>query len=111
MNKKQRIRINENQLKRIVNESVKRVIKEYYADDSYEGQLTVGELINELQKCNPEARAEVYVGNNTFKTISNVHLNNMFLDGREYEEWMREQEDAINNPRTIRGYDHGEDFA
>ena len=110
MNKKL-ISLTESDLHRIVKQSVNRLLREYYEGESYDGSLTVGELIQELQKCNPDADVEVYVGNSTFKSITNVDLNRIFLDGREYKEWKRKEEEALNEPRgNVVGDDYGEGF-
>ena len=95
---KKRIRLTESDLHKIVNESVKNILNEYYATDSYGGQLTAGELIAELQKCDKDARVEIYVGNDTFHCITNVVGNYLFKSDREYAEWEKREREAAEEP-------------
>lgn len=120
MNKKQVIRLNERQLRQIVTESVKKVINEHYSEYDgefrnkpyrvYDGQLTAKELISELQKFAQNEPVEVYVGNNTFKTISDVHPenNSLFLSGLEYDKWKESNDTALQKPYSNPYDDHGE---
>ena|GEM_PF-4725527 len=101
-NMKHRVRLTESDLHKIVKESVKRVINEYYSEFDgmfrnkprrvNDGQLTAKELIDELQKFAPNERVEVYVGNNTFHCISDVQpeYNYLFLSGRDYDKWIED---------------------
>ena len=108
MNKKL-IRLTESDLHRIVKKSVNKILKEYREDEYSSGALTVGELIEDLQKLDPNEFVEVYVGNRTYKNVTNVDGYTLFVDGRDYKEWKQEQE--LDEPRgNVIGDDYGEGF-
>ncbi|MBR6264176.1 MAG: hypothetical protein IKR05_13300 [Prevotella sp.] len=104
------IRLRDGEFRRMISESVKRVLNEFYSNDSTGGQLTVGELIAELQKCDKDARVEIYVGNDTFHCITDVYGTYLFKNHMDYKNWKKEEEEALQNLPPNDKYDHGEDF-
>ena len=114
---RRRVRLTEGDLHRIVKESVKGVINEYQGKFSntpiphrvYDGQLTAKELIDVLQEFDPNRRVEVYVGNRTFRCISDAQpeTNSLFLSGDDYDEWKNNSTSTVGpTPHD----DYGEGF-
>lgn len=94
-NNKRTIRLSESDLHRVIKESVRKIVNEYYDHNKsdYENQLTIDELIGIWENYGGlNERVEIFDGINGFKTVHWADGNQLFLSRKDYETYLKKQE-------------------